>query len=136
MPSSKCSSGTTSLRASTTFRHGIPTLRAAWWALRATRDARRQLGSRGFDSVRLEAPPTLPAPAEIGVSAVLRLKNEACLVRAMVRQAWHSAHGSSRDIVIGVRKPGGNFQAHAWLEGDPPCHAEGFQELLRVSAGE
>jgi hypothetical protein len=50
-----------------------------------------------------------------------------------VLQEWFAAQGSLRDIVIGVTAPNSDFQAHAWLEGDPPCHSEGFKELLRRS---
>lgn len=66
--------------------------------------------------------------------AVLRRRSDTCLVRATVRQAWHAAHGVHRDLVIGVTAPGRGFQAHAWLDGDPPCHSEGFHELLRRPA--
>jgi Transglutaminase-like superfamily len=43
---------------------------------------------------------------------------ESCLVNAIVVQAWDSAHGRTRDLVVGVTGPDG-FRAHAWLEGDP-----------------
>jgi Transglutaminase-like superfamily len=43
---------------------------------------------------------------------------ESCLVNAIVVQAWDSAHGLRRDLVVGVTGPGG-FRAHAWLDGDP-----------------
>jgi hypothetical protein len=58
-----------------------------------------------------------------------------CLVRATVRQAWYAAHGDLRDVVIGVTAPSGGFAAHAWLDGDAPCHSDGFHELLRRPAG-
>ena len=106
-------------------------LRAAWWAFWAAHRARRQLRGGGIDTVRLPAPPSLPPAAELGVSASLRLRKEACLVRAVVRQQWHATHGSPRDVVIGVRGPARGLHAHAWLDGDPPCHSEGFVELLR-----
>jgi hypothetical protein len=57
-----------------------------------------------------------------------------CLVRASVRQAWYAAHGDLRDVVIGVTAPSGGFAAHAWLDGDAPCHSDGFHELLRRPA--
>jgi hypothetical protein len=82
----------------------------------------------------MAGPPSLPASAELGVSASLRLRREACLVRALVRQKWLAAHGSSRDLVIGIHEPRKGFKAHAWLEGDPPCHSEGFAELMRRPA--
>jgi hypothetical protein len=43
---------------------------------------------------------------------------ESCLVNAIVVQAWDSAHGRRRDLVVGVTGPDG-FRAHAWLAGDP-----------------
>ena len=79
----------------------------------------------------LRPPPRLPSSADLGVSAALRLSKEACLVQAAVRQQWLAAQGSPRDLVIGVRGTGPGIAAHAWLDGDPPCHSEGFEELLR-----
>jgi hypothetical protein len=109
-------------------------LRAAWWALRAIREARRRLPRAGFNGVQLHPPPNLPASAGIGVAAALRLSKQACLVRATVYQAWYGGQGLQRDIVIGVTAPSAGFHAHAWLEGDPPCHGDGFEELLRIRA--
>jgi hypothetical protein len=109
----------------------LATVRAVWWAMCAIQQARRQLGAGGLDAVRLTPPPGLPPDAEKGVFAALRLRRQGCLVRATVRQEWYAAQGSPRDIVIGVTAPNSGFHAHAWLEGDPPCHSEGFQELLR-----
>jgi hypothetical protein len=57
-----------------------------------------------------------------------------CLPAAIVRQAWFAAHGAKRDLVVGVTAPSGGFEAHAWLDGDPPCHTERFEELLRRPA--
>jgi hypothetical protein len=65
---------------------------------------------------------------------MMRLARPSCLVRARVLQAWYLAHGRVRDIVIGVTAPSAGFAAHAWLEGDPPCHSEGFTELMRQPA--
>jgi hypothetical protein len=110
------------------------TLRAAWWAFWAARRAEQQLRGGGIEAVHLSPPPSLPASAEMGVSAALRVRREACLVRAAVRQRWLAAHDSPRDIVIGVQGPTASLRAHAWLEGDPPCHSEGFEELLRRPA--
>jgi hypothetical protein len=111
----------------------IATIRASMWALLAMERARRQLGRGGLDAVRLKPPPKLPPDAEKGVRAALRLRKHTCLVRAAVRQEWFASQGSHRDIVIGVTAPNDDFQAHAWLEGDPPCHSEGYDELLRRS---
>jgi hypothetical protein len=88
-------------------------LRAAWWAQRCLRHARRGLAARTTD-VRL-APPALPAAAARGVEAVLRRRRATCLEAAIVRQQWLRAHGVMRDVVIGVTAPKDGFTAHAWL---------------------
>jgi hypothetical protein len=83
----------------------------------------------------LELPrlPDLPVHAERGVVAVLRRLPHTCLERALVLQRWKAAHGDLRDVVIGVRGPGAEFGAHAWLAGDPyELEAGGFHELRRV----
>jgi len=108
-------------------------IRAAWWALRSIRRARQTR----FDSAAsrpLPNVPSLPPGARRGVSVSLRLLRANCLVRATVFQAWYLAHGEERDLVIGVTAPSSGFAAHAWLEGDPPCHTEGFRELTRRPA--
>jgi hypothetical protein len=48
---------------------------------------------------------------------------ESCLVNAIVVQAWETAHGRRRDLVVGVTGPD-RFRAHAWLEGDPVSAAD------------
>ena len=114
------------------IRHAdLPTLRAALWTLRAARQARRSLAVEGINGVHISPPPPLPRRAARGVGGMLRRMNATCLIRAAVVQAWDSAHGHPRDLVVGVTAPGEGFRAHAWLEGDPPCHSEGFAELLR-----
>jgi hypothetical protein len=110
---------------------GIANTRAVWWSLRVIRQARRQLGSGGLDALRLEPPPKLPPDAERWVRAPFRLWGQTCLVHAAVLQEWFASQGLHRDIIIGVTAPNSDFQAHAWLDGDPPCHSEGYQELLR-----
>ena len=72
--------------------------------------------------------------AVAGVAAVLRRRPSTCLEQATVLQAWHAAHGRARDLIIGVTAPKEGFRAHAWLDGDPQCHDEGFRELLRRPA--
>ncbi len=109
---------------------GIAKARAAWWSLKAIRQARRQL-ENGLDALRLEPPPKLPPAAERGVRAPFRLWGQTCLVHAAVLQEWFASQGLHRDIVIGVTAPNSDFQAHAWLDGDPPDHSEGYEELLR-----
>jgi hypothetical protein len=68
------------------------------------------------------------------MNAVLRRGGYTCLVRAAVRQAWDAAHGRPRDLIIGVNSPADDFQAHAWLDGDPAEGFREFHELLRRSA--
>ena len=110
-------------------------LRAAWWALRSARRTRRTLDREGLEAALAPPdPPPLPAAAERGVQAVLRRRGESCLVRSIVLQSWLAAHGEPRDLIVGVRRPGEEFGAHAWLDGEPP-HGEGpFEELLRRPA--
>ncbi len=109
----------------------VPTLRAAWWTVRALRRARSGLRSDGLARVDLPAVPAVGDEAQRGVAAVLRRCSNTCLEQATVRQAWHAAHGRHRDVIIGVKAPKEDFGAHAWLEGDPPSAAEGFSELTR-----
>lgn len=82
----------------------------------------------------LPPPPLLPERGRRGVVAVLRRTGASCLVRATVLQAWDLAHGRRRDVVIGVTAPSAGFRAHAWLDGDHPCHSTGFEELTRLPA--
>ncbi len=71
------------------------------------------------------------------MAAVLRRERYTCLERALVRQAWHAAHGDRRDVIIGVQAPSAGFAAHAWLDGDASSQTEAFAELARrsVAAG-
>jgi hypothetical protein len=115
-------------------RPDVASLRAAWWTLRSARCARRQVENGGLEAVALGPPPPLPEQAIRGVGAVLRRRDDSCLVRARVRPRWHAAHGTMRDLVIGVTPPSGDFTAHAWLDGDQPCHHERFRELSRRPA--
>ena len=109
----------------------IPTLRAAWWTLRAARSAHRT-ARRGIESIEIPSVPVVPEHAGRGVSAVLRRRSDTCLVQAVVLQAWHASQGRDREIIIGVTAPSQGFRAHAWLDGDPPCHDDSFEELMRV----
>lgn len=117
-------------------RVDLPTLRAAWWTVRSIRRVRRSLDRDGLETVqRLPSVPPVDEPARRGVNAVLRRSRETCLVQSMVIQAWESAHGRPRDLIVGVTSPSVDFEAHAWLEGDPPPPEEdGYQELLRRPA--
>ena len=116
-------------------RLDLPTLRAALWAERALRSARRTLRRRGVEGIVLPAPPALPDEAGRGVQALLRRRTSStCLERALVRQRWLAAHGRPRDVVIAVQAPHEAFQAHAWVDGDPDGQADAFHELLRLPA--
>ena len=110
-----------------------PSLRAAWWALRAARSTRRQLRATNLAELRVPEPPPLPPSAARGVQAILRRRGERCLVSAAVWQEWHAAHGDHHDLVIGVNAPGQAFSAHAWLAGSPDG-GDGFVELARYAA--
>jgi len=115
-------------------RIDLPTLRAAWWARRALHRARRGLRSERVTEVAVGPPPALPGSAERGVWAVFRRTDSTCLERALVLQAWESAHGAPRDVVIGVQGSGRELAAHAWLDGDPDGELGAYHELLRVPA--
>jgi hypothetical protein len=107
-------------------------LRAAGWALRAVRTARRQLADGGVDALSLPRVPDVPHEAKGGVELVMRTIGRNCLVRAAVRQAWYASHGREYDLIIGVTAPAKGFKAHAWLELD---HGnERFEVLLRRPA--
>lgn len=106
-------------------------IRVALWAFRATRAARRQMTTVRWNQVRIPPPPDAPASAERGVRFGLHRAHATCLVDALVRQEWYRAHGTEREVVIGITAPRRGFEAHAWLEGDPPCHEKSFTELMR-----
>ena len=108
-------------------------LRAAWWTLRAVRHAERALERRPLEAVMATLPrvPALPDRAGRGVDAVLRRRDDTCLERAVVLQAWEAAHGRPHDLVIGVTSPRDGFRAHAWL--DHERVSPEFAELMRRS---
>jgi hypothetical protein len=115
-------------------RLDLATLRAAWWAHRAAAATRRSLRSQGLNGTRVAPPPALPDHARRGAASVLHRTRASCLERSMVLQAWDTAHGRRRDLVVGVTGPGQAFRAHAWLEGDPASSSAGFRVLFRRSA--
>lgn len=106
-------------------------LAAAGWALVALASVRRQLGDRQLGRLSVPKPPPLPPSARRGVVSALRRRGATCLMRSVVLQQWDASHGHRRDLVIGVTAPSEGFRAHAWLEGEVPCHDEGYRELLR-----
>jgi transglutaminase superfamily protein len=113
----------------------LSNLRAALWTLRSLRLAKQGLRDGGWESVQLPNAPNVAHSSLPAVDYVLRRNGATCLPIAIVRQAWFAAQGSRRDLVVGVTKPSRGFEAHAWLEGDPPCHSYGFHELLRRGYG-
>ena len=108
--------------------------RAAWWALRTLEHVRSALPTSPVTDVVVPPPPALPPRAISGVEAVLRRRPNTCLMRAVLLQAWYAGQGARLDVVIGVTPPSRGFAAHAWLDGEAPCHDEGFTELTRWPA--
>ena len=111
----------------------IRDVRAAWWAYRCLRDARRRLAA-GHTDVSLD-PPALPASSVRGVEAVLWRTRPSCLEAALVRQRWLRSQGILCDVVIGVTAPRDGFRAHAWIE-DPGESAarQPWHKLTRLPA--
>jgi hypothetical protein len=115
-----------------TKRATLRQLRAALWALRAVRSARRQLRRSGYEGLTLPSVPVLPMSASRGVNAVLRRLPSTCLERAVVLQRWRAAHGEARDVVVGVKGSREDFRAHAWLDDERPVELGEFRELVRL----
>lgn len=115
-------------------RLNVAGVRAAVWALRALGRTRRTLRADGFVRPALPRVPAVDARFRYGATGALRRSKATCLESATVLQAWDAAHDAERDLIIGVTSPSSGFRAHAWLDGDPPCHDEGFSELLRRPA--
>lgn len=108
------------------------TIRAAWWALWSLRIAKRQLQRDGL-SHRAGPPPPLPWGSRTGVEGVLRRSDPTCLERTVVWQAWLSAHGIARDVVVGVRSDVSEVKAHAWIDGmTNPSEFAGYSVIHRI----
>ncbi len=105
---------------------------AAAWTVTASAQARRIARHGRLADGRVLRPPPLPTSAGRAANGVLARTRASCLVRSLVLQAWHAAHGTDRDLVIGVRHADGAVEAHAWLEGDPD--ADDYVELVRRPA--
>jgi len=105
---------------------------AAAWAWRAASRARRQLKHGGLQALSLSPPPARATWR--GVRIVLNRRKLTCLERATVRQRWYSAHGSPRDLVVGVGTNDDAFVMHAWLQGDAEDQSTKFCLLLRHEA--
>jgi hypothetical protein len=113
-------------------RVDVPTLRAAFWTLRALREVHRGLARGGIRGARVSPPPRLPRAAGRGVMAVLRRRDNTCLERALVLQRWATAQGAAATVVIGVERSRDSFRAHAWIEELPDEVARSFHEVLRL----
>jgi hypothetical protein len=111
----------------------LGTLRAAIWTLRAAERSRRRLKRDQLDTVIAELPrvPRVPESAQRGVHAVLRRRDDTCLVRAIVRQAWDIGHGVPSQLVIGVTAPAAGMRAHAWIDGDAMPAGAPYTEITR-----
>lgn len=111
------------------------TLRAAGWALAAVVRARRNLRTQGL-AARVPPPPSLPWGSRTGVLGVLNRLSPTCLERALVLQAWLSAHDVAADVVVGVaRDSDGTVRAHAWLDGiTNPSEFARYTPIHRIEA--
>jgi hypothetical protein len=113
-------------------RYAPVTLRAAWWAARSLRRARRELQDNGVRA-HIPPPPKLPWGAGRGVNAVLRRTAPTCLERSLVMQAWLAAQGEPHDVVVGVTRTAEGLDAHAWV--DLPRELpdrEKYEEIARL----
>lgn len=108
------------------------TLRAALWAVLASRQARKALRA-GVSRPSIRPCPDLPRSAFRGVTGAMRRLSPTCLERSLVVQAWMAAHGDERDVVIGLpRENFGAVPAHAWVDGTDHFSAATYLELHRV----
>jgi hypothetical protein len=116
-------------------RRDPQTLRAAWWALRAVRRARRDLKTKGLQARVTPPPAGLPWGSRTGVNGVLNRLSPTCLERALVLQSWLTAHEIPRDVVVGVRHEASDVKAHAWVEGVAhPSEYEKYHVIHRIPA--
>lgn len=113
-------------------RPSLDDVRAAVWANRMLRCARRQLNAGRIAGVVLPPPPRVPLAARRGVEALLRRRRHSCLEAALIRQRWLAAHGLRRAVVIGVSSPRDGFVAHAWVDGEDVAAPQQFSELARI----
>ena len=106
---------------------------AAAWALWQTGQAKRVVRHGVPAPGAIGRPPRAAGNDRRAVLSVLHRTRSTCLVRSLVLQAWEAAHGVERDIVIGVTGRA-DFQAHAWLDGEPGEPTERFTEMVRLGA--
>ena len=64
---------------------------------------------------------------------VLGRLRPSCLERAFVMQAWLAAQGLDHDVVVGIRKDGVDFDAHAWLDAEESWQQGEFREITRFA---
>jgi hypothetical protein len=117
-------------------RPTIDDARAAWWTGRSLVACRRQL--RDGDVHQVELPPAQEISADSSniVSLLLRGARAKCLTNALVIQAWRNDHGDPVDVVIGVKSPGHDFSAHAWLADAPEGARGGHEPIHRLAPRE
>ena len=108
-------------------------VRIALWALRSHGRSRRQLRAGGVGAVELTAPAFVRPLDRRVLLAVLRVRRASCLERSVVLQRFDASAGRPRVLIVAVTKPGADFRAHAWLDGerqrDPELH-----EIARFAA--
>lgn len=113
------------------LRSSYAVARGAWWTLAAVHETRRQLRHDGLAGFQLTSPPSLPPRSERGMWLILGRLRPTCLERALVLQAWLMARGSAHDVVVGVRKTGPDFKAHAWIDTEESWQRGDFREIAR-----
>lgn len=108
-------------------------LRSAVWALRSLNRSRRQLRTGGVAAVDLTSPASVRALDRRVLLAVLRVHRASCLERSVVLQRFDSSAGRRRVLIVAVTKPGADFRAHAWLEGERQLDPA-LREIARFAA--
>jgi hypothetical protein len=93
-------------------------LRTGVWATRELLRLRASLPTEGVRVSVRRPPRRMSRNSGRVVMAAARVTRASCLERSLVRQAWLRGRGTDRDVVIGVRSAD-EFEAHAWIDGDP-----------------
>jgi hypothetical protein len=96
----------------------VHAVNAGLWAARELRRLRGTLARDGVSASVRRPPRRVSRRSGRAVMLAARVGNATCLERSLLRQAWLGGRGTLRDVVIGVRSRD-EFQAHAWLDGDP-----------------
>jgi Transglutaminase-like superfamily len=117
-------------------RGGLPTLRAAGWAVLALHRLRREIASDGLE-VRVAPAPASASASVRGVELALRLARATCLERSLVVQRWLLAQGRRHDVLVGVSGGASALDAHAWIHRyDADEQGMGYEVLTRVGPRE